>query len=149
MRRATIREALSVALATALCVLATSAIAQPSVQVEIEPGLSPRMTPPEIIQRFEGGSPPGSLFQPDAVVSLRCFLGEVPGKPGKHVVWIVRIHGRFVNLRTPPGVPAQVTDRGFVEIEDATGHAIAWGGMRPSFPRLANPREGQRLEKGR
>lgn len=149
MMGATVREAISIALATALCALAASAIAQQSVPVEIDPGLSPHMTPQEIIRRFEGGSPPGSLFQPDEVVSLHCFLGEVPGKPGKHVVWTVRMHGRFVNLRTPPGVPAQVTDRGFVEIEDATGHAIAWGGMRPSFPRLPNPREGQRLIEGR
>ncbi len=62
-------------------------------------------------------------------------------------VWIVRLTGRFVDLRTPPGVPAQVLGAGFHLVDDATGEIVGRGGR--GQPAGGAPQSPSRLTKGR
>jgi hypothetical protein len=124
--------------------------------ISIQPGLEPRMSPAAVVEialaqqraSIAPGRPAPTVTAVECVHGRDVGLASPPPAPDATApYWIVRMTGRFVNLRTPPGVPAQVFGSGFYVIDDASGEAVGRGG---SGPALGGTTESPaRLIKGR
>jgi hypothetical protein len=119
---------------------------EPAYSVEIDPGATCRMRPEEVATKAEGKK----------ILSMRCTTMEkvvrvtdARGDPDRSAVWYVRARGHWVNLRTPPGVPAQSFDgEGFLLIDDADGF-ITGRGASPDPGSPVPIIEMRPLQKGR
>jgi hypothetical protein len=114
--------------------------------VDIAPGLQSRFTAEEIVDRITRSGAGSGVRR---VTAVRCARAADVGM--RHLgpdalLWIVHVEGRFVNLRTPLGCPAQVASKAFHVISDATGEVVAWG---LSGGRFRGPCDFDRLRKGR
>jgi hypothetical protein len=83
------------------------------------------------------------------VTRIECVRGADIGQSNAADApfWIVCMTGRFVNLRTPPGTPAQVMRSGFYVVDDATGAVVGFGGSGSPEDGASQP--PSHLEKGR
>lgn len=76
-------------------------------------------------------------LRPDApaITSIECIRGTefrsamtgATGADADDPLWIVRMTGRFINYRTPAGVPTQARRTGFYVIDDTSGDVVAYG----------------------
>jgi len=114
--------------------------------VDVAPGLQPRLTAEEIVDRITRSGAGSGVRRVTAVRCARAADVGMHHLGPEALLWIVRVEGRFVNLRTPLGCPAQVASKAFHMISDATGEVVAWG---LSGGRFRGPCDFDRLRKGR
>ncbi|MEB2343191.1 MAG: hypothetical protein OZ948_00435 [Deltaproteobacteria bacterium] len=127
-----------------LLVLGAPALAGDDYTGSIAPGLHPRLTAATVADLVGAGgsAAPAGVRR---ITALECVRGDDIGRAGSTApFWIVRVEGHFVNLRTPPGCPAQVAPEGFYVIDDATGSMVARGFVGGRFTGPCD-----RLQKGR
>ncbi|MCL4684173.1 hypothetical protein KJ059_05415 [Myxococcota bacterium] len=129
----------------------------PDFAVEIEPGLTSRMTPNDVAQVVLSrlAEPqvvvPGAAGVPELVppapriLSMKLRSGN-PWKTrmvrddgsveeiGSDVVWVVHAKGSFVSRRSWPGKGPIVRSSGFYVLDDETGQIIARGTLPPPEP---------------
>lgn len=104
-------------------------------EVEIEPGLTPRMSPSVVAGMAQSARVRGAIGSgttSPTVTTVRCIDGSVIRDAFSHSsmksdspLWIVHISGRFVEHRAPG--PTRVNDRGYFIVDDADGRIIAFG----------------------